>query len=108
MGMGTCGTISGIGKFLKEKKPSIKVIGVDPKGSILKDLFETGKSPQAHTYKIEGIGEDMVPSNCDFSVIDQIVRVEDKESMLMTRQLLTKEGIFSGISSGSAVVGALH
>lgn len=107
IGMGTCGTISGIGKFLKEKNPNIKVIGVDPKGSILKDKFE-GKPAHAQTYKIEGIGEDMIPGNCDFSVVDEIVQVEDKESYLMTRALLTKEGIFSGSSSGAAVVGALR
>lgn len=107
IGMGTCGTISGIGKYLKEKKPSIKVIGVDPKGSILKDLFEN-KPVHAQTYKIEGIGEDMKPANCDFSVVDEIVRVEDKESYLMTRALLSKEGVFCGSSSGAAVVGALR
>jgi len=107
-GMGTCGTITGLGKFFKSKNPKIKIIGVDPKGSILKDLFETGKMPQAVGYKIEGIGEDKVPANLDFSVIDEIVRVEDKESMLMTRALLTKEGIFAGTSCGAAVVGALR
>lgn len=107
IGMGTCGTISGLGKFFKEKNPKIKVIGVDPKGSILKDLFE--KKPLSHhTYKIEGIGEDMKPGNCDFSVVDEIVRVEDKESYLMTRALLSKEGVFVGSSSGAAVVGALR
>ncbi len=108
IGMGTCGTISGIGKFIKEQNPKIKVVGVDPKGSILKELFETGKYATANSYKIEGIGEDMKPSNCDFSVIDEIVRVEDKESLVMTRTLLNKEGIFSGSSSGAAVVGALR
>lgn len=107
-GMGTCGTISGLGKFLKSKNPKIKIVGVDPKGSILKDLFETGKQPQSASYKIEGIGEDKVPANLDFSVIDEIVRVEDKESMLMTRALLTKEGVFAGTSCGAAVVGALR
>ncbi len=107
-GMGTCGTITGLGKFFKEKNPKIKVVGVDPKGSILKDLFETGKTVEANTYKVEGIGEDIVPNNLDFSVIDHIVRIEDKESLLMTRSLLTKEGIFCGMSSGAAVVGALR
>ncbi|NBX93967.1 MAG: cystathionine beta-synthase [Proteobacteria bacterium] len=107
-GMGTCGTITGLGKFFKEKNPKIKIVGVDPKGSILKDLFETGKMPQSQSYKIEGIGEDKVPANLDFSVIDHIVRVEDKESMLMTRTLLTKEGVFAGTSCGAAVVGALR
>jgi len=107
IGMGTCGTISGIGKFIKEQNPKIKVIGVDPKGSILKDLFEK-KPVHAQTYKIEGIGEDMKPGNCDFSFVDEIVRVEDKESYLMTRTLLAKEGVFAGSSSGAAVVGALR
>lgn len=107
-GMGTCGTVTGLGKFFKEKNPNIKIIGVDPKGSILKELFETGKMPQSSSYKIEGIGEDKVPANLDFSVIDEIVQVEDKESMLMTRALLTKEGIFAGTSCGAAVVGALR
>ena len=81
---------------------------MDPKGSILKDLFETGKMPPANTYKVEGIGEDIVPGNLDFSVVDHIVRIEDKESFLMARQLLTKEGMFCGMSSGSAVVGAMR
>jgi cystathionine beta-synthase len=108
IGMGTCGTISGIGKFFKDKKSPTKIIGVDPKGSILKDLFDTGSHPPAQSYKIEGIGEDMKPANCDFSVIDEIVRVEDKESLLMTRALLQKEGIFAGTSSGAAVVGGLR
>ncbi len=107
-GMGTCGTITGLGKFFKEKNPNIKIVGVDPKGSILKDLFETGKMVETHTYKVEGIGEDIVPNNLDFKVIDHIVRIEDKESFLMTRALLTKEGMFCGMSSGSAVVGALR
>lgn len=107
-GMGTCGTLSGLGKFFKEKNPKIQIVGVDPKGSILKDLFETGKMPVAQSYKIEGIGEDKIPANCDFSVYDRIVQIEDKESMLMTRTLLTKEGIFSGTSCGAAVVGALR
>lgn len=107
-GMGTCGTVTGLGKFFKEKNPKIQIVGVDPKGSILKDLFETGKMVEAHTYKVEGIGEDIVPKNLDFSVIDHIVRIEDKESLLMTRSLLTKEGIFCGMSSGAAVVGALR
>src|SRR5262249_9149348 len=93
---------------IKEHKPSIKVVGVDPKGSILKELFETGKHSASQTYKIEGIGEDMKPDNCDFSVIDEIIQVEDKESYLMGRQLLTKEGVFVGSSSGAAVVGALR
>jgi cystathionine beta-synthase len=107
-GMGTCGTIAGIGRYMKEKNPKIKIIGIDPKGSILKDVFETGKVKEMHSYKMEGIGEDMIPGNNDFSVVDEIVRVEDPESHVMTRQLLTKEGLFVGVSAGAAVVGAMR
>lgn len=107
-GMGTMGTISGIGKFLKEKKASIQIVGADPEGSILKEYFETGNMGEANAYKIEGIGEDMIPGNADFTVIDKIVRVEDKESLQMTRSLVREEGIFSGTSSGAAVVAAIR
>ena len=107
-GIGTGGTICGIGKYLKEKKPGVKVVAVDPIGSIVYDYFKTGKfNAKPKTYKIEGIGEDFIPKNYDFSYIDDMIQVEDKESFLMTRELLTKEGIYSGISSGSAVVGAV-
>ncbi|MEK7690231.1 MAG: pyridoxal-phosphate dependent enzyme [Bdellovibrionota bacterium] len=107
-GIGTGGTVCGIGKYLKEKKPGVKVIAVDPVGSIVYEHFKTGKAAtRPKTYKIEGIGEDFIPKNYDYTVIDDIVQVEDKESFLMTRDLLTKEGLYSGISSGSAVVGAL-
>ncbi|MFZ9595562.1 MAG: pyridoxal-phosphate dependent enzyme [Bdellovibrionia bacterium] len=107
-GIGTGGTVCGIGKYLKEKKPTCKIVAVDPVGSIVYDYFKTGKlETQPKTYKIEGIGEDFIPKNYDFSVIDDMVQVEDRESFLMTRDLLTKEGLYCGISSGSAVVGAL-
>ncbi len=108
-GIGTGGTVCGIAKALKEKKPSVQVIAVDPIGSIVYEVFKTGKfTTPPKTYKIEGIGEDFIPKNYDFSVIDDIVQVEDKESFLMTRDLLQKEGLYAGISSGSAVVGALR
>lgn len=108
-GIGTGGTICGVGKYLKEKKPSVKVVAVDPVGSLVYEYYKTGKmNSQPKTYKIEGIGEDFIPKNYDFSVIDDIVQVEDKESFLMTRDLLTQEGIYAGISSGSAVVGAMR
>jgi cystathionine beta-synthase len=107
-GIGTGGTICGVGKYLKENKPSCKVVAVDPVGSIVYDYFKTGKVYTApKTYKIEGIGEDFIPKNYDLSVIDDMIQVEDKESFLVTRDLLTKEGIYSGVSSGSAVVGAM-
>lgn len=108
-GIGTGGTICGVGKYLKEKRPSCQIVAVDPVGSIVYDYFKTGKLRTApKTYKIEGIGEDFIPKNYDLSVIDDMVQVEDKESFLMTRALLTKEGLYAGISSGSAVVGAVR
>ena len=107
-GIGTGGTVCGVGKYLKEKKPGCQVLAVDPVGSIVYEYFKTGKIRTApKTYKIEGIGEDFIPKNYDFSVVDDMIQVEDKESFLMTRDLLQKEGIFSGVSAGSAVVGAM-
>ena len=108
-GIGTGGTITGCGRYLKEHRPGVEVVGVDPLGSIVYETFKTGANrTPARTYVIEGIGEDFIPGNYDFSVYDDMVQVEDKESFLMTRELLVKEGIFSGMSSGSAVVGALR
>jgi cystathionine beta-synthase len=107
-GMGTGGTITGVGRYLKEQNPKVQIVGVDPVGSILYDYFKTGQMVEAHSYKVEGIGEDFIPSIYDFSVIDDMVKVTDKESFLMARRLVREEGIFCGGSSGSAVVGAMH
>lgn len=107
-GMGTGGTITGTAMYLKEKNPGVQIVGVDPIGSILHDYFKTGKMTQAHTYKIEGIGEDIIPQNYDFKMIDDIMQVTDKDAFQMTRKLLLQEGLFVGVSAGAAVVGAVN
>jgi len=107
-GMGTGGTISGIGKYLKEKNPRLKVIGADPIGSLYWQFFHTGKIGEPKTYKVEGIGEDIFPSAMDFNVVDDVRQVTDKDSFLMTRKLARMEGIFAGGSTGSAMCVALE
>ncbi len=107
-GAGTGGTVSGTGKYLKEKNPKVKILCPDPVGSILYDLFyhkEVKNPPQP--YKVEGVGEDMLPDNVHLDVIDDFVQVGDKESFMMTRELVSKEGICVGPSSAMALVGAI-
>ncbi|MGH2583136.1 MAG: pyridoxal-phosphate dependent enzyme [Anaerolineales bacterium] len=112
IGMGTGGTYSGVGKFLKEKNLKIRIVGVDVQGSILKEIWENkGKIPEgveAITYKVEGIGEDFLPATSDLSQVDEIIRIGDKESFHWTRRLVAEEGIFAGGSSGSAVAAAFQ
>ena len=107
VGVGTGGTITGVARFLKEKNPAIRVIGADPQGSIFAEMFQTGKKPQPQPYKVEGIGQDEMPGNVDFSVIDEIHAVSDKNAFLRTRLLARTEGIFAGGSAGAALHVAL-
>jgi len=107
-GMGTCGTITGTGRYLKEKNPKIKIIGVDPQGSIFYDYFHTRRVPAAHVYKVEGIGEDFFPKVLDWTYVDDVVRVSDKECFITARKLARQEGIFVGGSAGGAVHAALR
>lgn len=106
-GMGTGGTICGTAKFLKEKNPDIKIIGVDTIGSVYTDYFYKKIMIEPHTYLIDGIGEDLIPSIIDFNLIDDIIQVEDKTAYEMTIQLAREEAIFAGNSSGAAVHVAL-
>ncbi len=110
VGVGTGGTISGTGKYLKEKNPNIKVLGIDTYGSVFKKYKETGifDKNEIYPYITEGIGEDFLPENVDFSVIDHFEKVTDKDAALMTREIARAEGIFAGNSAGSAIAGLLQ
>jgi cystathionine beta-synthase len=101
-GMGTGGTISGTAKYLKEQNPKVQVIGADPVGSILKHYHETGEMAEARTYKIEGVGEDFIPTATDFSVIDRVISCSDRDGLNTARRLAREEAIFTGGSGGMA------
>jgi cystathionine beta-synthase len=101
-GMGTCGTITGVGRYLKEQNREIRIVGADPEGSIFSD------PNNVHTYAVEGVGEDFYPGNYDPEVVDEVIQVNDRESFLMTRRLMVEEGLFVGGSCGLAVVAAVR
>jgi len=109
-GVGTGGTISGIARYLKEKNPAIQILGIDTYGSVFKKYKETGifDKNEIYPYITEGIGEDFLPANVDFSLIDHFEKVSDKDAALMTREIARKEGIFVGNSTGSAVAGLMQ
>ena len=106
-GAGTGGTLSGVGKYLKEQNPDIQIVAIDPVGSLYYDYFHTGQLTQPHSYLLEGIGEDFLPSTMNFDYVDDVVRVNDHESFVATRQLVAAEGLFCGVSCGAAVAGGL-
>ncbi|MDP3149357.1 MAG: pyridoxal-phosphate dependent enzyme [Ignavibacteria bacterium] len=107
-GIGTGGTITGVGRFLKEKNPNIKIIGADPVGSILKEYKKDGKLREGVPYFVEGIGQDCIPENIDFSVVDEIMNVSDFDSFSVSRSLTKEEGIFCGGSTGTIAKAALE
>lgn len=110
VGVGTGGTISGAGRYLKEQNPDVQVWGIDTYGSVFKKYKETGifDKDEIYPYITEGIGEDFLPANVDFDVIDLFEKVTDKDAALMTRELARKEGIFAGNSAGAAIAGLLQ
>ena len=106
-GLGTGGTISGTGRFLKEKNPSIRVVGADPYGSVFKTYKETGRTHEATPYLVEGIGQEIVPANVHIKYVDEIINVTDRDSFELSRRLGRQEGIFCGGSTGTNLAAAL-
>jgi cystathionine beta-synthase len=108
VGVGSGGTLTGIGRFMKRALPKVKMILADPKGSVLAPLIETGSMPKPGSWVVEGIGEDFVPPNCDLSLVAEALTVTDGEALATARELLRKEGILGGSSTGTLLAGALR
>ena len=108
VGLGTGGTATGVGRYLKSQNPNVKIIGVDPVGSLYHEFFHTGRVAEAHPYVVEGIGEDIFPATMDLDVLDDVVQVTDRDCFRTARRLVRQEGIFAGGSSGGAVWATLQ
>ena len=106
-GIGTGGTISGVGKYLKEKNPDTKIIGVEPVGSVFREYYREGTLLQSGNFEVEGIGKNFIPGALDFDFVDDVVQISDKRSYETVNDLIKKEGIFAGDSSGAVVAAAL-
>src|SRR3974390_3637053 len=107
-GMGTGGTISGAGKFLKEKNPKVQIVGGAPQGSLYYDFHQSGKITRARTYVVEGIGEDFFPTTMDMKILDDVIQVNDEECFVVARRLAKMEGIFTGGSGGGCLSATLQ
>ena len=108
LGLGTGGTANGVGRYLKTKNPTVKIIGVDPVGSLYHEFFHRRTVGEARPYVVEGIGEDIFPSNMDFDLLDDVIQVTDRDCFVTARRLARQEGIFAGGSAGGAVWAALQ
>jgi cystathionine beta-synthase len=107
-GMGTGGTVSGVGKYLKGKNPDVKIIGVDPIGSLYYDFHKTGETVKAKTYVVEGIGEDFFPTTMNMKILDDVIQVNDEECFVFARRLVKLEGLFTGGSGGGCISATLR
>src|SRR5260370_6498767 len=107
-GMGTGGTISGVGKYMKEKNPKVRIIGVDPYGSLYYDFVKRGETVKAKTFVVEGIGEDFFPTTMDLKIVDDVIQVNDEECFVVARRLVKMEGLFTGGSGGGCISATLQ